>query len=95
MSLGDPPQQGLCIHNYSLGCPFGCQQKRELASLRAEVERLRAAVDGHNNSCERMCKARDAKGEGEAWTSRGKVCCDCPRDWMIEGTSGQQPGGQS
>lgn len=63
-------------------------------ALRAEVERLQGLIDAHNADCDSICHGRAVRGECEAWTSRGKVCCDCPRDcWRIEDARAAGPAG--
>jgi len=52
-----------------------------LREAKNEIQRLRSAIDNHNAGCVESCAARS---HCEAFTSRGRNCPDCPRDWAIE-----------
>jgi hypothetical protein len=58
--------------------PFDCLQHGECGR---RSEAAVTAILEHNAGCEASCKARGAYCE--PFTSRGRDCADCPRDWII------------
>ena len=54
----------------------------DFRASRAEIERLRAALEKHNAGCLAACTHRS--DDCAPYTKRGRQCPDCPKDWMIE-----------
>lgn len=48
-------------------------------------DRAEAAIVDHNHSCDQSCQSIGESRDGcKAWTSRGRICSDCPKDWKVE-----------
>jgi len=56
---------------------------------KAEADKLGALIAEHNSGCVMACEAR---GDCRPYTSRGRKCPDCPKDWMIELPADQEGG---
>ena len=56
-----------------------------VATVAADIERLRGLIETHNAGCREECAAR---GEQHCYPymSRGRRCPDCPRDGTIDDT---------
>jgi hypothetical protein len=49
--------------------------------LHKELAEAKRLISEHNSLCISSCEART---NCEGWTSRGRTCPDCPKDWLIE-----------
>lgn len=63
----------------------GQQLLDAIASLRAERDALRAAIDSHNEGCQEACEARGKRDPiCAAYRNRRRSCPDCPTDWTVD-----------
>lgn len=58
----------------------------QLAAVTAERDALLAGINAHNAECESACAARFVGADSRPCrdTYNGRMCPDCPRDWIID-----------
>lgn len=55
--------------------------REQIAVLIRRAEAAEARIAAHNEGCRQACSAR---GTCIDYTARGRMCPDCPQDWMID-----------
>lgn len=65
---------------FGLG-PICDEAAATIARLDAERDAARAAIELHNAGCVESCNSRSCA----PFLERGRLCPECPRDWMIDG----------
>lgn len=57
-----------------------------------EIDRLRAAIDEHNDEVTKSCEWQQSRNhECDAYMRRGGFCPDCPKEWLIDQAERREP----
>lgn len=60
-------------------------QAATIAQLEARLREAKAVIRDHNTGCETQCEQRKQNGAASCpYTQYGRLCPDCPRDWLLD-----------